>query len=85
MYKYPQHINELENADFFILDKRDKRSIAIIFKEENSFEGISFHKDNLGWELNPIKIHNGFISAQIDRYNFTKEFEAAKQFSDRTI
>lgn len=81
---YPTDVTQLDTYDFYILNLIEKKSIAINVTEDNQYIGITFYKTNMGWELNPTKIGKDYLSQINDHFDYTVNFEKAKNHADQT-
>lgn len=81
---YPTTVEALSDYDFYILNLRENKSIAINMFDDEQYRGITFYKTNLGWSLNPTKIGKGFLTSCKDDFDYTKDFELAKSNADQT-
>lgn len=74
----------IPDFNFYLLDRRDNKSIGIESDKGEEYIGVTFYKTNEGWELEPTKIGKGFITLWEGRYDFTKNKELAIQNADQT-
>lgn len=77
-------IEDLKGFDFYILNYREHKSIAINFADDNQYKGYTFYKTNLGWSINPTKMGNGYVTNMGDELDFTKSFAVAVDVADQT-
>jgi hypothetical protein len=77
-------VEQLSEFDFFIINLREHTSIAINVVEDKQFIGIAFYKTNLGWSFNPTKIGRGYLSNCKEDFDYTNNFQVAKDNADQT-
>lgn len=77
MADFYEGLSELTSAKFFILDMKEKRSIAVQTESEHGYNGIVFKKENNGYNSSPIYIAKTFIENEAFRYDFTTDFQTA--------
>lgn len=81
---YPTEVNQLVGYDFYILNLIENESIAINIIDDNCYVGITFYKTNLGWSLSPTKIGKGYLSQIAEHFDYTNNFQLAKDHADQT-
>jgi len=77
-------IDDLDGFDFYIINRREHKAIAINFTDDKQYTGYTFYKNNLDWEINPTKIGKGFITNMGEQLDFTKSFATAISVADQT-
>lgn len=82
--EYPSSLEEIKSSKFFILDRKERTSLAVTVSNDECYIGSTFYKNNLGWTFNPTKLGKGYLTNAHDM-DYTHNIEEAILNADQTL